>query len=235
MDEHKRGLAPLTEGIWPPAPLRGELPPLFLRLEGMQITQSRDRLVILNMSIRRLFLVEVCILSASLFSPMISFWTSPFHHATLPGLLPYMVSAYRLSHVSYLMLLVLMGIFWCLFTYFGNLWGVTFDKYDRSVKAGGRGACPMSSIEAVFIKPIPNTLLGRQYTVNLQWGDDDPTPRWQKTLTTALGNRCPLGALRQEAHAEEVAALIAGFIGVPVHRETMLGTRPAPTHLGTRP
>ena len=201
----------------------------------MQIVRSGDRLVVLNKSIRRLFFLEVCVLSCFLFSPLISFLTSPFHHATLPGLLPYVIFIYRLSFENYLMVLSLMVLFCCFFTYFGNLWGVTLDRQAHSVKAGGRGACPMSRIEAVFIKPIPNTLLGCQYTVSLQWGDDDPTPRWQKALTRASGNRCPLGALRQEAHAEEVAALIAGFIGVPVRRETVSGTRPAPSHPGTRP
>ena len=225
----------MTEGIWPPAPLRDEPPPLFLCVEGMQIARSGDCLVVLNKSIRRGFLVEICIFSTSFLSPWISFWRSPFYHATLPGLLPYVLSTYRLTYWVYLILLPALALALWLFTAFGNLWGVTLDRHAHSVKAGGRGACPMSGIEAVFIKPIPNTLLGRQYTVSLQWDDDDPTPRWQKTLTTAPGNRCPLGALRQEAHAEEVAALIAGFIGVPVRRETVSGTRPAPTHPGTRP
>ena len=69
----------------------------------------------------------------------------------------------------------------------------------------------------------------------LQWGNDDPTPRWLRALTSSPGNRCTLCALRQEAHAEEVAAIIAGFIGVPVQRETILGIRRAPTHPSTRP
>ena len=209
----------MTEGIWPPAPLRDEPPPLFLCVEGMQIARSGDRLVVLNRSTRRLFLAEVCILSASLFSPWISFLTSPLHHATLPGLLPYVTTTYRHTHLIHLLLIPAIAMVWWLLIAFGNLWGVTLDRHAHSVKAGGRGACPMSGIEAVFIKPIPNTLLGRQYTVSLQWGDDDPTPRWQKVLTSAPGNKCFLGALRQEAHAEEVAAIIAGFIGVPVQRE----------------
>ena len=167
MDENAPGLTPLIEGVWPPAPLRDEPPPLFLRVEGMQIARSGDRLVVLNRSIHRLFLVEVCILSASLFSPMISFWTSPFHHATLPGLLPYVTTTYRHTHWIHLLLFLAVAMVWWLLIAFGNLWGVTLDRRAHSVKAGGRRACPMSSIEAVFIKPIPNTLLGRQYTVSL--------------------------------------------------------------------
>jgi len=93
----------------------------------------------------------------------------------------------------------------------------------------------MSRIEAVQIKPMPSMLLGLQHVVSLQWGNDDPTPRWLRALTSSPGNRCTLCALRQEAHAEEVAAIIAGFIGVPVQRETMLGIRRAPTHPSTRP
>ena len=235
MDKHEGGPPPQIEGIWPPAPLRDDPPPLFLRLEGMQLTRSGDRLVVLNRSIRRLFVVEVCILSTSLLSPWVTFWTSPFHHATLPGLLPYVTSAYRSSCGLYLFMLLPVAMFWWIFTAFGNLLGVTLDRRDRSVKVGGRRACPMSRIEAVQIKPMPSMLLGLQHVVSLQWGNDDPTPRWLRALTSSPGNRCTLCVLRQEAHAEEVAAIIAGFIGVPVQRETMLGIRRAPTHPSTRP
>lgn len=236
MDKHEQVPTPPNEGVWPPAPLRDDPPPLFLRLEGMQLTRSGDRLVVLNRSIRRLFVAQVCfLLSTSLLSPCITFWTTPFHHATASGLLPYVISAYRSGYGVRLFTLFFIAMFWWTFTAFGNLWGVTLDRRDRSVKVCGRGVCPMSRIKAVLITPMPNAFFGIQHVVSLQWGSDDPTPRWQRALTSAPGNRCHLGALRQETHAEEVAAIIAGFIGVPVQRETMLGTRPAPTHPGTRP
>ena len=217
MDEHERGLAPLNEGIWPPAPLHDDLLPLFLRLEGMQLTRSGDRLVVLNKSIRRLFVVEICILSTSLLSPWISFLTSSFYHATLPSLLSYVASNHRLPWENLFSFSALVGIWWLL-TIFGNMRGATLDRGDQSVEAGGKRARPMSRIEAVQVKPMPNTFLGRQYTVSLQWGSDDPTPRRRRAITSAPGNRCFLGALRQEAHAEEVAAIIAEFAKVSVQR-----------------
>ena len=91
MSESEQSPAPLTEAVWPPAPLRDEPPPLLLRVEGMQLTRSGDRLVVINRSIRRGFFAEVCIVSISLFSPFISFVTLPTHRVTLPGLLPYVL------------------------------------------------------------------------------------------------------------------------------------------------
>ncbi len=235
MDKQQQGPTPQTEGVWPPAPLRDDPPPLFLRLEGMQLTRSGDRLVVLNLSIRRVFLFQVCILSLSLLSPVISFWTSPLHHATLPSLLAFVISDYRFICGMFLFMLFPVALFWWVFTFFANMGGATLDRHDRSVKAGGRRARPVSRIKAIEIRPTPNALFGIQHVVSLQWGSEDPTRRWQKALIDTSGNKCFLGALRHEAHAEEVAALIAGFIGVPVQRETMLGTRPAPIHPGTRP
>ena len=226
MNDSERSPASVTEAVWPPAPLRDEPPPLFLRVEGMQLTQSGGRLFVVNKSIRRAFILEVCIIGASLFSPWISFWTSPFHHATLPGLLPYVTSAYRSCYGLYLFMLFPLAVFWWMFTAFGNLQGVTLDRHDRWVKVGGRGACPMNRIEAVQIKPMSNALLGRRYTVSLQWGNDDPTARWQRELMSAPGNRCTLGALRHEANADQVAGIIAAFIGVPVQK--MNGISPSP-------
>ena len=207
----------MIEGVWPPAPLRDEPPPLFLRVEGMQLTRSGDRLVFLNMSIRRFFLAESCLLSCSLLLPWISFWTSPLYHATLPSLLFYLTSNHLLPWES-LFILFVCALIWCLFTFFGNLRGATFDTAEQSVKAGGRRARPMSKIEAIQIKPMPNTFLGRRYVVSLLWSSDDPTPRWQKALTNTLGNKCFLGAFRQEANAEKVAAMVAEFAVVLVQQ-----------------
>ena len=213
---------PLFEGFWPPPPLRDEPPPLFLRVEGMQLTRIGDRLVVLNLSTRRMFLVQVCVLASSSLSPWITFWTSPFHHATLPGLLPYVISAYRSGYGLYLFMLFPMGLFWCLWTFFANLGGARLDKRERTVKAGGRRERPMSRIKAVEIKPMPNTFLGRQYVLSLLWSSDDPTPRWQKALISTPGNKCFLGAFRQEANAERVAAMVAEFAEVSVRHEAII-------------
>ena len=232
MDEHEGGPTPQIEGVWPPAPLRDDPPPLFLGLEGMQLTRSWDRLIVVNLLVRRSFLAQVCIVSTYLLSPFISFLRYPFHRATL---LPYVLSSYRSHYGLYLFALCVLAVAWSVSYHAFNLGAVILDGRDATVRADGRRARPMSRIRAVEIKPTPNALLGIQYAVSLLWSSDDPTPRWQKPLTSTPGNKCFLGALRQEAHAEEVAAIIARFIGVPVQRETMLETRPAPTHSGTRP
>ena len=91
MSESEQSPTPLTEAVWPPVPLRDEPPPLFLRVEGMQLTRSGDHLFVVSRYMRRLFLAEACILSISLFSPFISFVTLPTHRVTLPGLLPYVL------------------------------------------------------------------------------------------------------------------------------------------------
>lgn len=141
--DRERGPTPLTEAVWPPAPLRDEPPPLLLRVEGMQLTRSGDRLVVINRSIRCGFFAEVCIVSTFLFSPWISFWRSPFHHAAL---LPYVISVYRITYWLYLFMLCLLAGVWCWFTFLFNLGGVTLDKRAATIKADGRRARPMNGI-----------------------------------------------------------------------------------------
>ena len=223
MTESERDPTPLTAAVWPPAPLRDEPPPLLLRVEGMQLTRSGDRLVVINRSIRRGFFAEVCIVSTSLFSPWISFWRNPFHHAAL---LPYVLSGYRSGYGLYLFMLCLLAGVWCWFTFLFNLGGVTLDKRAATIKADGRRARPMSRIEAVHIKSGPNQLVGRQYTVRLLWSGGRPTPDWEAGLTGGPANSSFLGSFRHEANADQVAGIIAAFIGVPVQK--MNGICPPP-------
>ena len=109
MDENTPGRTPLIEGVWPPAPLRDEPPPLFLRSEGMQLTRSGDRLIVVNLLIRRSFLAQVCIVSTYSLSPFISFLRNPFHRATL---LPYVLSSYRSHYELYLFALCVLAVAW---------------------------------------------------------------------------------------------------------------------------
>ena len=160
MSESEQSPTPLTEAVWPPAPLRDEPPPLLLRVEGMQLTRSGDRLVV--------------------------------------------------------MLCLSAGI-WCWFTFLFNLGGVTLDKRDATVRADGRRARPTSKIKAVHIKIAVHPIQGRQYILRLLW-DDEPVSRWRKAWTTAPANSSFLGSFRHETNADQVAGIIAAFIGVPVQK-----------------
>ena len=84
----------------------------------------------------------------------------------------------------------------------------------------------MSRIEAVHIKSGPNQLVGRQYTVRLLWSGGRPTPDWEAGLTGEPANFSYLGIFRHEANADQVAGIIAAFIGVPVQK--MNGICPPP-------
>ena len=232
MDKHEGGPPPQIEGIWPPAPLRDDPPPLFLRLEGMQLTRSWDRLIVVNLLVRRSFLAQVCIISLYLLSPFITFLRNPFHRATL---LPYVLSSYRSDYALYLFALCALAAAWSVWYYVFNLGAVILDGCDVTVRADGRRARPMSKIKAVHVKMTPNPFRGRRHIVRLFWNGGRPTPDWKKHLTGEPANFSFLGSFRHEANADQVAAIIAGFIGVPVQRETMLGIRRAPTHPSTRP
>lgn len=211
MSELQREPAPTTGNVWPPPPLGNAPTPLSFHVEGMRITQSGARLVVVNKSIRRLFAAEVCLLTLSLpVSPWINYWTNPFHPATLPGLLPSVISCYRTSHNQILflfMLLVLAGV-WRLLTCVGNLGGVTLDRTRGTLKAGCRWERPMSGIKAVLITETPNPTLGVQHVVSILWDGNRSANTKAKS--------CFLGALRREDHAEKVAETIANFAGVPV-------------------
>ena len=214
----------MTAAVWPPAPLRDEPPPLLLRVEGMQLTRSGDRLVVINRSIRRGFFAEVCIVSTSLFSPWIIFWRSPFHHAAL---LPYVLSGYRSGYGLYLFMLCLLAGVWCWFTFLFNLGGVTLDKRAATIKADGGRARPMSKIKAVHVKTTtPHPFRGRRYVVRLFWKGGRPAPDWKKHLTGEPANFSYLGSFRHEANADQVAGIVAAFIGVPVQK--MNGICPPP-------
>ena len=232
MDELEPGPTPLNEGVWPPAPLRDDPPPLFLRLEGMQLTRSWDRLIVVNLLARRAFLAEVCIVSTYSLSPFISFLRNPFHRATL---LPYVLSSYRSHYELYLFALCVLALAWSVLHHAFNLGNVILDGRDATVRADGRGARPMSKIKAVHVKMTPYPFQGRRHIVRLFWKGGSPTPDWKKHLTGEPANFSYLGSFRHEANADQVAALIAGLIGVPVRRGTTLGTRPSPVHPGTRP
>lgn len=215
MNESERGRAPLAEGVWPPAPLRAESPPLFLRVEGARLTRSWDRLIVVNLLARRSFLAEVCIVSTYLLSPFISFLRNSFHRATL---LPYVLSSYRSHYELYLFTLCVLAVAWSVLYYAFNLGGVMLDGRDATVRANGRRARPMSKIKAVHVKMTPYPFRGRRHIVRLFWKGGRPTPDWKKHLTGEPANFSYLGSFRHEANADQVAAIIAAFIGVPVQR-----------------
>ena len=214
MNESERGPTPLTEAVWPPAPLRDE-PPLLLRVEGAQLTRSWDRLIVVNLSVRRSFLAQVCIVSTYLLSPFISFLRNPFHRATL---VPYVLSSYRSHYELYLFALCVLALVWSASCYAFNLGGVMLDGRDATARADGRRARPMSKIKAVHVKMTPDPFRGRRHIVRLFWKGGRPMPDWKKHLTGEPANFSYLGSFRHEANADQVAGIVAAFIGVPVWR-----------------
>lgn len=216
--------AEASEGVWPPEPWRDGPPPLSLRVEGVQLTRTGDGLTVLNKPLRRLMLAEFCLLPAPLWTPWITFWTSPFHHATWPGLLPYVLSMYGVIYPVYLVLLSMMAGFWCLFLFQFSLGVVTLERRAGTIKSGGRQVRPMKAAEAVQIVRAPS-LLGVRHSVSLIWSGGDLTPRWKKALTNVRDNVCFLASFRQGANAEKVAEVISDFLGVPVRHQVKTATR----------
>ena len=224
MSESEQSPAPLTEGVWPPAPVRGEALPLFLRVERMQLTRNWNRLLVVNMLTQRSFLAQVCIVSAYLLSPLISFLSNPFHHAAV---LPYVLSSYRSHYELYLFALCVLAAVWSVLYHVFNLGGIVLDGRDATVRADGRRARPMSKIKAVHVKTTtPHPFRGRRYVVRLFWKGGRPVPDWKKHLTGEPANFSYLGIFRHEANADQVAGIIAAFIGVPVQK--MNGICPPP-------
>jgi len=85
----------------------------------------------------------------------------------------------------------------------------------------------MSKIKAVHVKTTtPHPFRGRRYVVRLFWKGGRPAPDWKKHLTGEPANFSYLGIFRHEANADQVAGIIAAFIGVPVQK--MNGICPPP-------
>lgn len=212
---------PQTATVWPPAPVHNAVPPsLFVSAEGVEITQSGRRLVVVNKFTRRFLLLESCVLSCSFLSPWITFWTSRFHRHVLSGLLPYVVWSYQIGYPIYsIALLILFGV-WCLGYFYLSLSGIILDKSNKTIRANGK-VNPLSKIEAVRITSGQPDVLGRNFVVRLVWNCGRPIPWWRMPLVKTEVNTTFLGALRQEANAEKIAEAVAEFTGVPVQHRTI--------------
>lgn len=226
MDEQKSELPPeyQSEGVWPPAPLRHEAPPLYLRVEEMELTHSGDSLTVLNKSIRRLIVVECCILSfsmlLSLLSPFIAYWIIPFHHSTWPGMLAYVIVHYSFFYLlGFLSIAAMAAIVWCVFTFTLSLGVIRLDRRDGIVKRGGRRSRPISMIEAVQITQMKNSPYGLRHIVSLVWSGGASLPWWRRAANNNLTNTSFLVVFWQEANAEKAADVIADFLAVPVQRK----------------
>jgi len=222
MNEPEQTPASRIEEIWPPAPLRDAKPTsAFLAVEGIEISQSGGRLVVVNKSVRRMIPVEVCLFTGFFSLPCFLYWFNPFHHPVQSRLLPYLISYYYHIFPVCLLMLVFIVCVWRAFYVDHSSGVVTLNKLDRTINANGR-EYSLSEVEAVRITLTQNAA-GTSLRVALVWNGSNPVPPWPKALTLVMTevNTTILGTLRHEENAKKVAAAIAEFVGVPVQHRTL--------------
>ena len=183
------------------------------------MTQSGDRLIVVNHFMRRGFTLQMCILSLPCLSPFYTYWTSPFHHATWRAMLPAVFRTYQQTYWLDLLLLFVAALFYWMLVGCGNLDGIVLDQRDCTAKAGGRTR-PLNELEAVRIIAGQPDIFRRRYTVQLHWSDEQNLVWWQKLLLNMGPKTSFLGVFRQEANADRSAAVIAAFADVPVQHRT---------------
>ena len=216
---------PLAESIWPPAPQHDAVsPPLFVSAEGVEVTQSGGRLSVVNHFMRRMFALQMCILSLSSLSPFYSYWTSPFHHATWRAMLPAVFATYKQMYWLSLLMLCMAALFYWLFTGGSNLSGIVLNQRDSTAKAGGRTR-PLSELDSVEMISRQPDIFRRRHTVRLQWSDEGPVlPWWQRALFSMGLKTSFVGVFRQEANAEKLVKAIAEFAGLSAEHRTFEGS-----------
>ena len=229
MTDREQKLTPPTGIVWPPAPLHVAVPPpLFMSAEGIKVTQSGGRLVVLNKLIRFVCAAQTCLMLLALLLmlsfPWIDQWVVPYHNIPRPALLPSMISSYQSGYIIYLEMLLEIIALWCLFVFYLSLGNVVLDQVNETVKANGK-LRPISKIQAIRITCGQRNILGQRYTVKLIWNSCGTIPSWQKALvgqdaSTTLARTSILGSFRQEANAEKIAGMIAEFAGASVQHRT---------------
>lgn len=215
MADFEREVIPANEATPPPAPLHSNRVSFSFRVEGILLTQSRGRLIVVNYFNRRMLIWLMSILLSTIplnkyfvagFPPL-SYWTRLFHHATWQALLSAVLPArWELSGVDLAVPLIFAMLYWL--AVLGGLNGVVLNRRKGTVKAAGRTR-PLTDIEAVRVvatrfvgKPDPS---GRVWRVELLWS---------RTPEESL-----LGYFPYEAEADRVAEAVAEFAGIPVRRE----------------
>ena len=177
-------------------------------------------MIIVNHLMRRMFALQMCILSLSSLSPFYSYWTSPFHHATWRAMLPAVFRTYQELCWFYLLMLFMAALIYWSLVVVGNLGGVVLDQRTSTAKADGRTR-PLESLESVeiIVRGQPD-IFRRRYTAQLQWNDDQVLPRWQKALFSLGPKTSFIGVFRQEENAKKLVEAIAEFAGLSAEHRT---------------
>lgn len=172
-----------------------------------------------NHFMRRAFIVSALSLTLAFLSPFYSYWTSPFHHATWRAMLPAVSATYKQTSLLWLLMLFILALSYWMYIVNCNLSGIKLNQQNSTARAGGRTR-PLGYLESVeSIKRQPD-ILGRRYTVQLQWDDNFVLIWWQKVLFSIGPKTSFVGVFRQEASADRVAAAMAEFATVPVQHRT---------------
>jgi hypothetical protein len=219
MADPQQEVTPPVESIWPPTPHRDPEPlALFVSGEGVELIQAGGRLIVVNHFMRRVFALQMCILSLSSLSPFYSYWTSPFHHATWRAMLPAVFRTYQNTFWVYLLMLFLAALLYWVLVVSGNLSGIVLDPRSGTAKAAeiSHSLSELKSVEIIRRQP---DILGRRYTVQLQWSDNQVLPKWQRALLSLGQKTSFVGLFRQEANADRLAKAVAEFARIPLqHR-----------------
>ena len=173
----------------------------------------------LNKSIRRSMLYEICVFAISFALPIVVFCVPLVRHA-LQAHLSVDFYIYLVSF-DYLGLLFLMAIVWCLFNFYLSLGSVLLNKTTGTVRANG-SLHPISAIQAIQVKHVSKRPFATRFLLQLIWKEDNAipqTPHWKKVLRK-MKAKTILGEFRQEANAEKVAEAISEFAGVMVQHQT---------------
>ncbi len=215
MADFKQEVTPANETT----PSHSNLTSFSFRAEGILLTQSRGRLVVVNYFTRRLIIWSAIMLLSTIplnkyfvdgFPPL-SHWTRLFHHVTWQAVLSAVLPApWESSAADLIVPLIFVMLYWLLVT--GSEFnGVALSRRNGKVKVRGTTRL-LTDVEAVRVvatrfmgKPDPS---GRVWRVELLWS---------KTPEESL-----LGYFPFEADADRVAEAVAEFAGIPVRYDNRI-------------
>jgi hypothetical protein len=218
MDDRKHNPTPPLESMWPPAPLHDARTPLSFRVEGVELTQSDGRLIVINHCLRRLVVLQTCLPQLFWWVPFFAYWIGPFHHPTWRAMLPVAIGICQKTYIGDILLFFVVIVFYMIFVAAGTLSGIVLNQRDGTAKANGRTRS-LNALESVKTIKQPGPF-GRGYQVQLLWNNNQTLPRWKRVLFS-MGPKTTFGGIfRQEANAEKVAEAVAEFAGVSVQHRT---------------
>lgn len=229
MADFEREVTPAIKTTPPPAPLHSNRASFSFRVEGIRLTQSRGRLVVVNYVQRGLFIWSKCLvlLVFPLFAPLppLSYWANLFHHATWQTLLS-AVSAinWQPNSIGLLMFSLIAMLYWVLVTS-NDFHGFILDRRSNTVKAAGRTR-PLTDIKAVEvitarIKGRPDPCRG--WIVRLVWSVEQEPSWWQLRERNKSLKTSALAIFlypKDVTDIEKLAQAVAEFAKVPLQHQT---------------